>query len=129
MIWNICPQFHLNQAKLRSEIRIKDGRGKIFRNSFIRRNFFDSYLTNKLRNHYSKILIRKDARLTYCDLHANVEFSTQRLFLSYLNIYFFFLKKNLYFGPILDDRLKEKLLKPWKDALCFHFRVCLCVCP
>ena len=30
-------------------------------------------------------------------------------------------------GPILDDRLKEKLLKPWKVALCFHFRVCLSV--
>ena len=31
-------------------------------------------------------------------------------------------------GPILDDRLKEKLLKPWKGALCFHFRVCPSVC-
>ena len=30
-------------------------------------------------------------------------------------------------GPILDDRLKEKLLKPWKGALCSHFRVCLSV--
>ena len=27
-------------------------------------------------------------------------------------------------GPILDDRLKEKFLKPWKDVLCIH-----CVCP
>ena len=34
-----------------------------------------------------------------------------------------------YIGPILDDRLKEKLLKPWKGALCFHFRVCPSVCP
>ena len=25
-------------------------------------------------------------------------------------------------GPILDDRLKEKILKP-----CIHFRVCVCV--
>ena len=31
-------------------------------------------------------------------------------------------------GPILDDRLKEKLLKPWKGALCSHYRVCLSVC-
>ena len=31
-------------------------------------------------------------------------------------------------GPILDDRLKEKLLKPWKFALCSHFHVCLSVC-
>ena len=31
-------------------------------------------------------------------------------------------------GPILDDRLKEKILKPWNIVLCFHFRVCLCVC-
>ena len=33
-------------------------------------------------------------------------------------------------GLILKDmdRLKEKLLKPWKGALCFHFRVCLSVC-
>ena len=28
-------------------------------------------------------------------------------------------------GPILDDRLKEKFLKPWKDILYFHLRVCL----
>ena len=28
-------------------------------------------------------------------------------------------------GPILDDRLKEKLLKPWKGALSSHFRVFL----
>ena len=27
-------------------------------------------------------------------------------------------------GPILDDRLKEKLLKPWKSAHSSHFRVC-----
>ena len=27
-------------------------------------------------------------------------------------------------GPILD-RLKEKILKPWKGALSSHFRVCL----
>ena len=31
-------------------------------------------------------------------------------------------------GPILDDRLKEKFLKPWKGVLCIHFRVCLSVC-
>ena len=31
-------------------------------------------------------------------------------------------------GPILDDRLKEKLLKPWKGAHSSHFRVCLSVC-
>ena len=31
-------------------------------------------------------------------------------------------------GPILDDRLKEKILKPWKGVLCIHFRVCLPVC-
>ena len=30
-------------------------------------------------------------------------------------------------GPILDDRLKEKILKPWKGALSSH-SVCLCVC-
>ena len=29
------------------------------------------------------------------------------------------------FGPIFDDRLKEKSLKPWKGALCIHFRVCV----
>ena len=32
------------------------------------------------------------------------------------------------FGPILDDRLKEKILKPWKGGHSSHFRVCLCVC-
>ena len=31
-------------------------------------------------------------------------------------------------GPILDDRLKEKILKPWKGAHSSHFRVCLSVC-
>ena len=31
-------------------------------------------------------------------------------------------------GPILDNRLKEKILKPWKGALSIHFRVCLSVC-
>ena len=31
-------------------------------------------------------------------------------------------------GPILDDRLKEKFMKPWKCVLCIHFRVCVCVC-
>ena len=36
--------------------------------------------------------------------------------------------RSLFIGPILDDRLKEKLLKPWKGAFCSHFRVCLCVC-
>ena len=30
-------------------------------------------------------------------------------------------------GPILDDRLKEKFLKPWKGVLCINFRVCLSV--
>ena len=38
---------------------------------------------------------------------------------------------NTLIGPLLDDMLKENLrkqiLKPWKDVLCFHFRVCLCV--
>ena len=32
---------------------------------------------------------------------------------------------SLYIGPILDDRLKEKLLKPWKGAHSSHFRVCV----
>ena len=32
------------------------------------------------------------------------------------------------FGPILENRLKEKILKPWKFVLCIHFRVCLSVC-
>ena len=31
-------------------------------------------------------------------------------------------------GPLLDDRLKEKFLKPWKGVLSIHFRVCLSVC-
>ena len=31
-------------------------------------------------------------------------------------------------GPILDDRLKEKILKLWKGALSNHFRMCLSVC-
>ena len=35
-------------------------------------------------------------------------------------------------GPILDDRLKEEFLKPWKGVLCIHFRgslsMHLCVC-
>ena len=30
-------------------------------------------------------------------------------------------------GLILDDRLKETFLKPWKGVLCIHF-VCVCVC-
>ena len=33
----------------------------------------------------------------------------------------------LFIGPILDDRLKEKILKPWKGALSSH-SVCLSVC-
>ena len=42
-----------------------------------------------------------------------------------------------FIGPILDDRLKETFLKPWKGVLCIHFRaclrtvcvsLCLCVC-
>ena len=32
------------------------------------------------------------------------------------------------FGPLIDDRLKEKFLKPRKNVLCFHFRVCVCLC-
>ena len=36
-------------------------------------------------------------------------------------------KKREYIGPILDDRLKEKILKPWKGALSSH-SVCLSVC-
>ena len=32
-------------------------------------------------------------------------------------------------GPILDDKLKGKCLKPLKDVLCIHFRVGLCVRP
>ena len=32
-----------------------------------------------------------------------------------------------YIGPILDDRLKEKILKPWKGALSSH-SVCVSVC-
>ena len=37
----------------------------------------------------------------------------------------------MFVGPILDDRLKEKILKPWKGALSSHsvcLSVCLCVC-
>ena len=34
---------------------------------------------------------------------------------------------NIIIGPIIDDRLKEKLLKPWKGAHSSHSRVCLCV--
>ena len=30
------------------------------------------------------------------------------------------------FFSILDDRLKEKYLKRWKDVLCIHFHVCVC---
>ena len=31
--------------------------------------------------------------------------------------------------PILDDRLREKILKPWKGVLCIHFCVSPSVCP
>ena len=31
-------------------------------------------------------------------------------------------------GPILDERLKKKIMKAWKGMLCIHFRVCLFVC-
>ena len=31
-------------------------------------------------------------------------------------------------GPILYDRFKEKILKPWKCVHCVHFLVCVCVC-
>ena len=34
-----------------------------------------------------------------------------------------------YIWLILDDMLKEKLLKPRKGAHSSHFRVCVCVCP
>ena len=40
-------------------------------------------------------------------------------------------QKKIYIGPIPDDRLKEKILKPWKGALSSHpvcLSVCLCVC-
>ena len=30
-------------------------------------------------------------------------------------------------GPILDDRLKEKLMKSWKGAHSSHLRVCVCL--
>ena len=39
-------------------------------------------------------------------------------------------KGALSIGPILDDRLKEKILKPWKGAHSSHSvcpSVCLCV--
>ena len=35
---------------------------------------------------------------------------------------------SIYIGPILDDRLKEKILKPWKGAHSSH-SVCVSVCP
>ena len=38
------------------------------------------------------------------------------------------LPRNVGVGPILDDRLKEELLKPWKGAHSSHFRVCLSIC-
>ena len=41
--------------------------------------------------------------------------------------HFFLFFSSFVFGPILDDRLKEKLLKPWKGALSSH-SVCPCVC-
>ena len=31
-----------------------------------------------------------------------------------------------FFWPILDDSLKEKILKPWKGALSSHY-VCVCM--
>ena len=34
----------------------------------------------------------------------------------------------IFFGPIFDDRLKEKFLKPCKGVLCIHFRVYVSVC-
>ena len=37
-------------------------------------------------------------------------------------------EKGMVIGPILDDGLKEKFLKPWKGVLCIHFRVCVSVC-
>ena len=36
-----------------------------------------------------------------------------------------FISLMIYIGPILDDRLKEKFLKPGKGVLCIHFRVCV----
>ena len=36
--------------------------------------------------------------------------------------------QEIVFWPILDDSLKEKLLKPWMDVLCVHFCVCPSVC-
>ena len=41
---------------------------------------------------------------------------------------FIFIGLGTFFWPILDDRLKEKFMKPWKGVLCIHFRVCLSVC-
>ena len=36
-------------------------------------------------------------------------------------------EKGATIGPILDDKLKEKFLEPWKGVLCIHVRACLCV--
>ena len=35
---------------------------------------------------------------------------------------------HLHIGPILDDRLKDKLLKSLNGVFCIHFRVCLSAC-
>ena len=53
---------------------------------------------------YQELMLKKDQTLQVSILLALVTFFP-------------------YIGPILDDRLNEKLLKPWKGALSSHFRV------
>ena len=73
------------------------------------------------------------------EFQCYIYFSWVEMILKYFDILVFFLHGicqhhhlmhvSPAIGPILDgDRLKDKILKPWKGVLCIHFCVCESVC-
>ena len=57
---------------------------------------------------------------------SNVSHNSVKLLQIFYNWIYIYIMS--FFGPIFDDRLKEKFLKPCKDVLCIHFHVRVFVC-
>ena len=61
--------------------------------------------------------------------YANNRYVTFEIFPTYKQILFSYHQSKMKtVGLLLDDRLKEKFMKPQKGVLCFHFLICLSVC-